>query len=235
MAIYLAGDVHCPRDISKLNIGNWPGQRLLNKNDLLIILGDMGLLWESDWDKEELYWAKWLTAKKCTVCFIDGNHENFTRINALEEVDFYDGKAGVAYSDNNGTIYHLKRGEIYTFEGQKVLTIGGATSVDKAGRTPYKSWWPGEELSEKDKNKVIDALEAVDYKVDYILTHTCPSNIAEQLTNEETRMRGETVVLFDFLQKHVVRKQWHFGHFHVSRGIEGGYICHYNWPPYKLI
>ena len=235
MAVYVAGDVHCPKDISKLNTTNWPAQKLLTKDDLLVILGDVGLLWAQDWDNEELYWAKWLTAKKCTVCFIDGNHENFDRINKLEEVEFRGGKVGIAYSDANGTIYHLKRGELYDFEGKKVLTVGGATSIDKAYRTAGINWWPEEELSKADKDNTIKSLESVNYKVDYILTHTCPTNIATQLCGMDLKTRGETLVLFDFMQRHVIRKLWCFGHFHTSRAIDGGYICHYNWSPYRII
>jgi hypothetical protein len=234
MSVYVAGDTHIPIDIAKLNITNWPEQRLLTKNDLLIILGDCGILWANEWDKEELYWAKWLTAKKCTVCFIDGNHENFTRLNAVPEVEFRGAKAGLVYCDDNGSIYHLKRGEIYDFEGRKVLTVGGARSTDKAYRIPYKSWWPEEQLSEKDEKNIIASLESVNYQVDYILTHTCPTNIATQIFSVEIIERDKTVAMMDFMQKYVSRRQWHFGHFHLSRGFDGDYICHYNWSPYKL-
>lgn len=233
MSFHVAGDTHTPIDISKLNTTNWPEQRLLVKDDILTILGDCGLLWATDWDREELYWAKWLTAKKCTVCFIDGNHENFARLNAVPEVEFMGGKAGLVYSDKNGSIYHLKRGEIYTVEGRKILTVGGARSTDKAFRTPYKSWWPEEQLSPEDEENIITSLEKVNYEVDYILTHTCPTNIAKQIIGTEVD-RDRTYAMMDFLQKQVSRRQWHFGHFHTSRGFEGDYICHYNWSPYKL-
>jgi hypothetical protein len=235
MEVHVAGDVHCPIDIQKLNTLNWPEQKQLTKDDLLIVLGDMGLVWAQDWDKEELYWAKWFTAKKCTVCYLDGNHENHPRLLALPVVDFHGGKAGVVYSDKNGTIYHLKRGEIYDFGGNKVLVVGGATSWDKSYRAIGISWWPEEELSKEDEENIIKNLELVDYKVDHILTHECPTNIAEQLMHCELRERGKTVAMMDFIQRHVSRKSWHFGHHHTSRGFDGNYICHYNWSPYHLI
>lgn len=235
MKVYVAGDTHIPIDIAKLTTSNWPEQKLLYKEDLLIILGDCGLLWAADWDKEELYWAKWLTAKKCTVCFLDGNHENHLRLNALEETTFHGGKAGIAYNDKNGTIYHLKRGEIFNFGDNKVLTVGGAASTDKDNRTPYKSWWPEEELSMEDQKKAISNIESVNYSVDFVLTHTCPSNIAIQIIGIEDRQRGPTVSFMDFIQKFVSFKQWHFGHYHLSRGFDGNYICHYNWTPYRII
>lgn len=235
MKLFVCGDIHTPIDISKLNMKNWPLQAGLTRKDILIALGDYGLLWEKDWSKEELYWAKWFTKKKFTMCFIDGNHENFDRINALEETDFYGGKAGVAYADDFGTIYHLKRGEVYTFDGHKVLTIGGATSHDKDSRKPYKSWWPEEELSFQDKENVINSLEKVDFKVDFILTHTCPSNLQEILTHSYVRERTETLAMFDFIQNQVEFKQWHFGHFHDTRRMLNKYFCHYNWDPYMII
>ncbi len=234
MKLFCCGDIHNPIDVSKLNMFNWPLQKELTKEDILIVLGDYGLIWDKDWSKEELWWAKWYTNKKCTVCFVDGNHENFNRINKLEEVDFYGGKAGVAYSDDNGTIYHLKRGEIFTFEDKKVLIIGGASSVDKHHRKENISWWPEEELSKEDEANAVNNLEEIDYKVDFILTHTCPTDIAQQLTNEIVKTRGITSSFLDFVQKFTEFKGWHFGHYHVSRNI-GKYFCHYNWYPYRII
>ena len=40
------------------------------------------------------------------------------------------GKVGVIYTKSK-PLYHLKRGEIYTINGQTILTIGGAESQDK--------------------------------------------------------------------------------------------------------
>ena len=41
-------------------------------------------------------------------------------------------------------IYHLMRGQVFILEGKKFFTFGGATSVDKANRTEFISWWKEE-------------------------------------------------------------------------------------------
>ena len=74
MSVFVCGDTHCPIDIAKLGTKLWPKQKELFEEDLLIILGDFGGFWLNKMSKEEKYWLEWLTAKNCTVCFIDGNH-----------------------------------------------------------------------------------------------------------------------------------------------------------------
>ena len=74
MRVYVCGDTHVPIDIRKLTTEQWPEQKELSKEDLLIILGDFGGFWLDKRSREEEYWLQWLTAKNCTVCFVDGNH-----------------------------------------------------------------------------------------------------------------------------------------------------------------
>ena len=87
--IYCTGDTH----------GNWnrfstdifPEQKEMTRDDFVIICGDFGL-WADT--KEEKYWLDWLNDKPFTTLFIDGNHENFSRLNnEFEVVGFHGGKA----------------------------------------------------------------------------------------------------------------------------------------------
>ena len=66
--IYITGDTHCPIDIHKLNTKNFPQQKHLTKDDVLIICGDFGGVW--DGGKEDLHWQKWLSKKPMTVAFL---------------------------------------------------------------------------------------------------------------------------------------------------------------------
>ena len=61
-------------------------------------------------------------------------------------------------------IRHLKRGRTYNIDGKKILTIGGADSVDKFRRQEGLNWWKEETITDEDI-KQID----VDY-YDYVLT-----------------------------------------------------------------
>ena len=46
--IYLTADTHGQIDIDKITVKKWPIQKQLNRNDYLIICGDMGLIWQND-------------------------------------------------------------------------------------------------------------------------------------------------------------------------------------------
>ncbi len=235
MKVYVCGDTHCPIDISKLNSKNWPYQRNLTKDDVLVVLGDFGLLWAPKWDNEELYWAKWLTKKNCTVCFVDGNHCNFDRVYALPEDTFHGGKVGVAYEDKNGRILHLKRGEIFTFDTKKVFVMGGAQSTDKASRTEGISWWWEERPSITEENYAIDNLESIGNQVDIILTHTCPNAVLHYMIHSIYEDRDSTRDFLDWIWKNVEFKQWHFGHLHTHQTYLNKFTCHYNNMPERLI
>ena len=172
--IFITGDTHIPIDIKKLSTKNWEEQKNLTGDDYLIIAGDFGLLWDAVETREEKYWTKWLNNKKFTTLFIDGNHENFTRLNRLEKTSFLGGKVGVV----SNSIFYLQRGEIYSINKKKFLTIGGAHSHDIEHRTEGLSWWKEEEINEDEKKHTIKNLEKHNYEVDYIIAHTLPEFLA---------------------------------------------------------
>ena len=96
--IYITGDKH--GELKSLNL--IPS----TKGDKIVIAGDFGVIWnKSDWaernEKTQIELAK---NKNCEILFVDGNHENFTRINKLAQIDKFGGRVGV-YTDN---IFHLK-------------------------------------------------------------------------------------------------------------------------------
>lgn len=77
--IFITGDCHS--DLTKFNTDNFPIQKKMTKNDYIIICGDFGCVWnylvESAYEK---HWLDWLDKKNFTTLFVDGNHENFTRL-----------------------------------------------------------------------------------------------------------------------------------------------------------
>ena len=229
--VYVCGDTHIPIDISKLNTTNWPQQKNLCKDDILLILGDFGLLWNSSWTKEEKFWARWLSKKRYTVCFLDGNHENHFRLASLKETNFYGGKAGIAY-DN---IYHLKRGEIYTFGERSIFVMGGAKSTDISFRTPFKSWWPTEQPSRLEEIHAATNLKKHNYEVDYICTHTCPESVVKYFESYGCNIPDSTRVFFDWIKDNVQFKTWFFGHFHTHKMYQDKFVCLYNERPMRII
>lgn len=197
--IFITGDTHIPYDISKLNSKNFPEGKKLTKNDYVIILGDFGLVWnyketgirvksnptDNHWSKDEIYWKKWLESKPWTTLFIDGNHENFDRLNTYPITKWHGGKV----QKISNSIIHLMRGEIYNIGGKKFFTFGGARSIDRgeflgeeqAKKDIHKWWWPEELPTQYEIDNAINNLEKNDFKVDYILTHTLPNNLLMRL------------------------------------------------------
>lgn len=225
MKLLVCGDIHGSIDIRKLTTSSFPTQKYLNKQDVLIQLGDFGNVWDNS--KEELYWRNWIAKKNYTFAFIDGNHDNYTLINQLPTEQKWGGEVGVL-STPSGNLYHLKRGYVYNIGGNKIFVMGGATSHDKAYRKAYINWWPNEVPSESEFNFGIQQLEANNYTVDYILTHTCPSAVLDYLPKKYL----EIDIVSDYLNiidKKVTYKSWHFGHWHLDATFMfNKYNCYYH-------
>jgi len=176
MKIFLTGDTHIPIDIGKISYGVWPQSKDLTREDLLIVLGDFGLIWDNDPSEEEKYWAEVLSSKPYTILFLDGNHENHWRLSLLPRVNLFGSEVGKV-SDN---IFHLRRGEVYTIAGKKFFVFGGALSIDKHTRKQGISWWKEEIGSHAEMDRGLDNLCKHEFKVDYILSHTLPQEIADK-------------------------------------------------------
>lgn len=79
-------------------------------------------------------------------------------------------------------VLHLMRGEVFNIEGRSFFVMGGGYSIDKYRRTERVSWWHQEMPSEEEYNNALEDLRKVDFKVDYIITHTAPSEIVYYLS-----------------------------------------------------
>jgi hypothetical protein len=208
--IYITGDTHGDMDIKKLNTKNFPEGKELTKEDYVIILGDFGFLWKLQEDRNEKYWKNWLNEKPWTTLFLDGNHENHDRLNDLDVIDKFGGKVGHV----TDSIYHLKRGELYSIDNKSILTIGGATSVDKKYRKEHISWWSGETLNYQENNKVVDLFGT---EVDIILTHTGPQQFVTEFNKSLNRWfepKCSVSDLLDSLYDNIKFKSWYAGHMH---------------------
>lgn len=218
--IYITGDTHIPIDITKLSAKNFPAQKELCKDDFVIICGDFGGVWNND--NEELYWRKWLDNKNFTTLFVDGNHENFTLLNEFEVVDFCGGKAR-KISDS---IYHLMRGEIYTIDGNRIFTFGGASSHDRGYRTKGKNWWEEELPCDSELEHAQKNLEKVNWTVDYIVTHCAPTSV-QQILNWDYAP-DKLTDFFDVVKSKVTCKNWFFGHYHIDKRLDKQFYCLFN-------
>ena len=222
--IYVTGDTHIPIDVKKLNTKNFPEQKDMTKNDFVIICGDFGGVWyfpESKHYKEDLYWLNWLTEKPFTTLFVDGNHENFPLLNSYPVIEKFGGKVGKI----TDSVFHLKRGEIYELCGKRFFCFGGAASHDKWHRVEGRDWWPEEMPNREEMQYGVDNLEKVGNKVDFIITHCCPTPYLEQVAGFPEQ--DSATQYLKFIDENVEFAHWYFGHYHLDKVVDDKHTCLY--------
>lgn len=220
--IYVCGDTHCPIDAAKFNTKNFPEQKTMTKKDVVIVCGDMGIVW--DGSRSDKYWQDWFNDKNFTTVFVDGNHENHPMLGTYQVVDFCRGKAHQIAD----SVYHLIRGEMYNIEGKTFFCFGGANSHDKWQRTEGKDWWREEMPSYQEMEHGIATLERYHFKADYIITHDCPLEVKQQMLWYDAENDGLNSY-FSFIAENVEFGHWYFGHYHRDEDIGPKYTCCYNY------
>lgn len=242
MSIFITGDTH--GDFRRFSNQHFSEGKNLNRNDYVIICGDFGGIWDTDeHNLSEKYWLDWLNAKPWTTLFIDGNHENFTRLNSFPQVEF----CGGLTHQIRPHIYHLMRGEIFEIDNCTIFAFGGAPSHDtqdgiidpsidkdwkdtaKLWRKQHKlfrikgiSWWKEEVPTAADFDNAKKNLALHNNKVDFIVTHEAPA-----ATFYEMALWGkvlpsqyepsETSKQIQDLISNVEYKQHYFGHHHLDK------------------
>lgn len=227
MKIYITGDTHYDLDIVKLAVE--PFIDNLTKDDYLIILGDFGCPRFNKRLSDSDYLLDFYNSRQYNVLFIDGNHENFKELNSIK-IEHWNGGKVHKLRDN---VIHLMRGQVYDIGRYKLFTFGGACSPDKYLRTENVTWFKEESCSYKETDEAINNLEKHDFKVDYILTHTCG---ADYLKNNCSKfgMRyieeysSSTEHFLDYIEEAVEYKKWFFGHLHLDKEIDNKHLAMYN-------
>lgn len=222
--IYITGDVHgypCKRLTSKL----FPEGKTLSKDDIVFIAGDFGILFEP-WDSNrEAYNKQWLENNPWTTISVLGNHENYDKIQVLPVVE----KFGAKLYKVSDSIFYVQNGQILTIDGKKFWCMGGAMSTDKGWRIAIeriektKCWWEQEIPTKEEMQRGIDLLEENNNIVDYIITHTMPSECVEMYTrmnfgNYQQRTGDPVSRYLSFVMNEIkpTFKSWFCGHFHEN-------------------
>lgn len=168
---------------------------------------------------DEEYWLKWLSKKPWTTLFVDGNHENFDRLKNYPITEKWGGKVQKIYDK----VYHLMRGEIYTIEGKKIFTFGGALSHDKMYRREGISWWEDELPSKEECECAMANLKSVEDTIDIIITHDAPKSIARRYGYDRVDMsqvyatdKEDITAFLEHISHFVNYKQWYCGHYHMD-------------------
>lgn len=225
--IFVTGDTHS--DFTRFNTNCFPEQKQMTKDDVVIICGDFGGIWYPTENKTEQYWLKWLENKPFTICFVDGNHENFDRLNQYPIVQ----KFGGPVHQIRPSIFHLIRGECYTIQGKRIFTFGGAHSHDisdgilepndpriktwakdynKMFRVNHVSWWKEETPSSKEKEHGFQTINNESY-VDFIISHTPPAEVLRQMGYKPDDISEYLQSIADTISY----KRWFCGHMHDNQ------------------
>lgn len=206
-------------------IENNMGDNEWTSEDYLIVCGDFGFVFRNN-ESEKAFLDYLEREKPYTICFCDGNHENFPAIFAYPEEEWHGGR--VHRIRNN--VIHLMRGQVYDIEGKSFFVFGGAYSIDRGWRTEGVSWWPEEQPTEEERAIGMDNLQKRDFAVDYIITHTAPQALVERLIAKQPwfiradfEMSYRDHKLMGYLGE-VMHKttfqHWYFGHWHFDTPID---------------
>lgn len=222
MAFIITGDIHGTIDIEKV-VQFFEEHDTFTEDDYLVICGDVGVCGFSLERERET--RKILQNLPVTTLFVDGNHEHFKHLNAYPIEVWNGGK--VHFVENN--IIHLMRGQVYEIDGVRLFSFGGAHSTDWMYRQEGISWFSEEIPSRNEYEEGWENLVAADFRVDYIVTHTAPREVAAAMGYGE--LSDEEVELRKYLQQVAEKTEfeaWYFGHFHEDTEIEDTFYCLYD-------
>ena len=142
------------------------------------------------------------------------------------------------------------RGQVYELGGMKFFTMGGASSHDiqdgilepddpdseekfqqleQRGalfRVNHRSWWAEELPSEAEYLEARANLTRVNWNVDYIISHCCPSSIQDVFSGGMFK-KGALTEFFDEVRQKCTFQYWFFGHYHSNMVIEKRYAMLY--------
>lgn len=215
--LYITGDTHG-------DMKRWTEQIAvcLSPGDIIIVCGDFGVgFWGGDHRTAEIF-CDYIARQEYTVAFIDGNHEDFGILDNCPVSCRWGGRVHALRRN----LIHLIRGEVYHIEDNRIFAFGGGYSLDAFRRTEGVSWWPREMPAEEEYRNGITGLENACWQVDYIITHTAPTETVYYLsTLRSLGIRScvaEELPLTAYLDgiQHKARYgHWYFGHFHVDAKI----------------
>ena len=210
--IYITGDTH--RDFRRLN------NLCLSTNDMIIVLGDAGINYYLN--EEDYKYKQYLSKFKIKIFCIRGNHEERAeKINTYKETDMFGGKVFVEEEFPN--LIFAKDGEVYNIDGNKVLVIGGAYSIDKRYRILCGyPWFPGELLSKEEMQKILSKVKGNSF--DVVLTHTSPYKYEPRemfIKGVNQSMVDKSMEHFlDKIEENIYYKKWYCGHYHTEKQID---------------
>lgn len=215
--IYITGDTHGNFN----HIVEFANKMQTTLDDVMIILGDAGLnyyIHNGHDDKMAKKLKKFVSEIPLTFFCIHGNHEERPyNISGYELQEQFGAPAYI--NPNYPNQIFAKDGEIYDFNGYKTLVIGGAYSVDKYYRLSRgAAWFESEQPDIVIKTYVEDQLDNIGWKVDTVLSHTCPISTEPRHLFlpfvDQSTVDKSTEEWLQTIADNLDFNKWYFGHFH---------------------
>lgn len=216
--IYITGDTHGAFG-SLINLTRILG---ITKDDLLIILGDVGANITND--EGDIYRKMQLAKIPATILCIQGNHEMRPTHPGIaweyQKCKWHGGNIWV--EQEFPKILFAEDGDRYEINDHSFFVIGGAYSVDKEYRlTVGAPWFSDEQPDDEIKKRVMDQLKKDDYKEDIILTHTCPMSMrpVDRFMSgiEQSKVDTSTEEFLESVSRITKYNKWYCGHWHINR------------------
>ena len=215
--LYFTGDTHGEK--GRFCEEKMQGESTWTEKDVVFVCGDFSYIIYND--KTEQAYLDELATKPYTICFCDGNHENFTALNSYP-VEIWNGGKIHRIRPN---IIHLMRGQIFNIQGKKIFSMGGAYSIDKATKKYQGIHWEEELPNNEEYREAANALKAVDFQVDYIISHTAPQRIIAYMGKIPDAHDAELTGFLEWVMVETKFKKWYFGHWHEERELRGDFRC----------
>ncbi len=185
----------------------------IKKNDVLIICGDCGIIWNEK--EDSLVLKSYENIWPGIIAFIDGNHENFALLNTIPVSNW---KGGKVHRIGN-RIFHLMRGQVYIIEGKKIFTMGGNESRDRERRIENVDWWAQEKINEQDIGEARRNLARNGNEIDIVITHCAHVRALLEMDNYSQfnafAINKSSILISKLLENTKIGK-WYTGHYHID-------------------
>jgi len=180
--------------------------------DMIIQTGDFG--W---WPYDSVLGALKLDRD---IHFIDGNHEHFDHLKSTIVWDRIEIQRAM---DN---VYYIPRGLVTEWDGVVFAFMGGGVSIDQDTRTEGYDWFPEEEPSDEELNRL---LKYAGKKVDVLVSHDAPAITRHYMPGSLIDFEGDRRLIgkFDHIGRYLKPTSWVHSHYHRSYDVWNfdGYDC----------
>jgi len=180
--------------------------------DIVIILGDAGILWSEKINEEV---KSFYSNLQFTILFLDGNHENFDVLEDFEIVI----KFGSNVHKILDNVFHLIRGNSYIINGHKFFVFGGAYSIKRDYNDSKIKTWVKELPNELEMDYGNINIDVNNSNFDYLITHQGPKTFLDEIDYIYSKNELPFLEYLETIKMRITFKKWFFGHIHQDLTI----------------